>query len=237
MFAGLFWLDRRGWIHCRATPLEPQRGHRTHTADGAVIRWCFADAETAAAFPPDGDVATTTSKAKRKILNNRRHKPDAIAIHVACVRGASRSNRSSYSPGNIHRHRSHRKTRTHSDGGDGDGHDDRRHASSYHCTSVHGCKFRTTGLSADRMAQTCCRQKIGVLRMDWTAHLRFRASQVLPPCWGQHCRHHRVRRLPWPRHPRRHRRRHHLRVRHHVEQRQHQEPAVKKQMRRWRLIR
>lgn len=60
MFAGLFWLDRRGWIHCGATPLEPQRGHRTHTADGAVIRWCFADAETAAAFaaafPPDGDV-------------------------------------------------------------------------------------------------------------------------------------------------------------------------------------
>jgi hypothetical protein len=30
--------------------IKPQRGHGTHTADGAVIRWCFADAETAAAF-------------------------------------------------------------------------------------------------------------------------------------------------------------------------------------------
>jgi len=30
--------------------IKPQRGHGTHTADGAVIRWCFADAKTAAAF-------------------------------------------------------------------------------------------------------------------------------------------------------------------------------------------
>ena len=30
--------------------IKPQRGHGTHTADGAVIRWCFADASLAAAF-------------------------------------------------------------------------------------------------------------------------------------------------------------------------------------------
>jgi hypothetical protein len=30
--------------------IKPQRGHGTHAADRSVIRWCFADAETAAAF-------------------------------------------------------------------------------------------------------------------------------------------------------------------------------------------
>jgi hypothetical protein len=30
--------------------VKPQRGHGTHTADGAVIRWCFADATLAALF-------------------------------------------------------------------------------------------------------------------------------------------------------------------------------------------
>jgi hypothetical protein len=30
--------------------IKPQRGHGTHTADGAIIRWCFADANLAAAF-------------------------------------------------------------------------------------------------------------------------------------------------------------------------------------------
>jgi hypothetical protein len=30
--------------------IKPQRGHGTHTADSAVIRWCFADAATAKAF-------------------------------------------------------------------------------------------------------------------------------------------------------------------------------------------
>ncbi|HTM71940.1 MAG TPA: hypothetical protein VL198_01800 [Pseudolabrys sp.] len=30
--------------------IKPQRGHGTHTADGAVIRWCFADANLAAVF-------------------------------------------------------------------------------------------------------------------------------------------------------------------------------------------
>jgi len=30
--------------------IKPQRGHGMHTADGAVIRWCFADANLAAAF-------------------------------------------------------------------------------------------------------------------------------------------------------------------------------------------
>jgi hypothetical protein len=30
--------------------IKPQRGHGTHTADGAIIRWCFADADLAAAF-------------------------------------------------------------------------------------------------------------------------------------------------------------------------------------------
>jgi hypothetical protein len=30
--------------------IKPQRGHGTHTAVGAVIRWCFADASLAAAF-------------------------------------------------------------------------------------------------------------------------------------------------------------------------------------------
>lgn len=30
--------------------IKPQRGHGMHTADGAVIRWCFADRETADAF-------------------------------------------------------------------------------------------------------------------------------------------------------------------------------------------
>ena len=30
--------------------IKPQRGHGTHTADGSVIRWCFADASLAAAF-------------------------------------------------------------------------------------------------------------------------------------------------------------------------------------------
>ena len=30
--------------------IKPQRGHGAHTADGAIIRWCFADASVAAAF-------------------------------------------------------------------------------------------------------------------------------------------------------------------------------------------
>jgi len=30
--------------------IRPQRGHGKHSADGAVIRWCFADASLAAAF-------------------------------------------------------------------------------------------------------------------------------------------------------------------------------------------
>ena len=30
--------------------IKPQRGHGTHTADGAVIRWCFADVRLAALF-------------------------------------------------------------------------------------------------------------------------------------------------------------------------------------------
>jgi hypothetical protein len=30
--------------------ITPQRGHGMHNADGAVIRWCFADASLAAAF-------------------------------------------------------------------------------------------------------------------------------------------------------------------------------------------
>jgi hypothetical protein len=30
--------------------IKPQRGHGTHSADGAVIRWCFADASLAAVF-------------------------------------------------------------------------------------------------------------------------------------------------------------------------------------------
>jgi hypothetical protein len=30
--------------------IKPQRGHGTHNADGAVIRWCFADASLAATF-------------------------------------------------------------------------------------------------------------------------------------------------------------------------------------------
>ncbi|HTL65685.1 MAG TPA: hypothetical protein VL305_11880 [Pseudolabrys sp.] len=30
--------------------IKPQRGHGTHSANGSVIRWCFADAETASAF-------------------------------------------------------------------------------------------------------------------------------------------------------------------------------------------
>ena len=30
--------------------IKPQRGHGTHTADGAIIRWCFADANLAEAF-------------------------------------------------------------------------------------------------------------------------------------------------------------------------------------------
>jgi len=30
--------------------IKPQRGHGKHSADGAVIRWCFADAKIAAAF-------------------------------------------------------------------------------------------------------------------------------------------------------------------------------------------
>jgi len=30
--------------------IKPQRGHGKHDADGAVIRWCFADATLAAAF-------------------------------------------------------------------------------------------------------------------------------------------------------------------------------------------
>jgi hypothetical protein len=30
--------------------IKPQRGHGTHTADGAVIRWYFADCATAEAF-------------------------------------------------------------------------------------------------------------------------------------------------------------------------------------------
>jgi hypothetical protein len=30
--------------------IKPQRGHGTHTADSAVIRWCFADTSLAEAF-------------------------------------------------------------------------------------------------------------------------------------------------------------------------------------------
>jgi hypothetical protein len=30
--------------------IKPQRGHGTHTADGSVIRWCFADVNLATAF-------------------------------------------------------------------------------------------------------------------------------------------------------------------------------------------
>jgi hypothetical protein len=30
--------------------IKPQRGHGTHTADGAVIRWCFAEPTVAAEF-------------------------------------------------------------------------------------------------------------------------------------------------------------------------------------------
>lgn len=30
--------------------IRPQRGHSKHSADGDVIRWCFADASLAAAF-------------------------------------------------------------------------------------------------------------------------------------------------------------------------------------------
>ena len=30
--------------------IKPQRGQGKHDADGAVIRWCFADASLAAAF-------------------------------------------------------------------------------------------------------------------------------------------------------------------------------------------
>jgi hypothetical protein len=30
--------------------IKPQRGHGKHNADGAVIRWCFADANLAQAF-------------------------------------------------------------------------------------------------------------------------------------------------------------------------------------------
>jgi hypothetical protein len=30
--------------------IKPQRGQSKHGADGAVIRWCFADASLAAAF-------------------------------------------------------------------------------------------------------------------------------------------------------------------------------------------
>jgi hypothetical protein len=30
--------------------IKPKRGHGMHTADGAVIRWCFADANLAAEF-------------------------------------------------------------------------------------------------------------------------------------------------------------------------------------------
>jgi hypothetical protein len=32
---------------------KPQRGHGQHSADGAVIRWCFADASLAAASASD----------------------------------------------------------------------------------------------------------------------------------------------------------------------------------------
>ena len=30
--------------------IKPQRGQGKHNADGAIIRWCFADASLAAAF-------------------------------------------------------------------------------------------------------------------------------------------------------------------------------------------
>jgi hypothetical protein len=30
--------------------IQPQRGHGKHDADGSVIRWCFANADLAAAF-------------------------------------------------------------------------------------------------------------------------------------------------------------------------------------------
>ena len=34
----------------RQQGIKPQRGHGTHTANSAVIRWCFADASLAEAF-------------------------------------------------------------------------------------------------------------------------------------------------------------------------------------------
>jgi len=43
-------LDAMYEFHARH---EPQRGHGAHSADGAVIRWCFEDAETAKAFAAD----------------------------------------------------------------------------------------------------------------------------------------------------------------------------------------
>lgn len=42
-------LDQMYEFHARHG-IKPQRGHGKHDADGSVIRWCFADAETAAAF-------------------------------------------------------------------------------------------------------------------------------------------------------------------------------------------
>jgi hypothetical protein len=42
-------LDAMYEFHARHR-IKPQRGHGRHDADGAVIRWCFADREIAAAF-------------------------------------------------------------------------------------------------------------------------------------------------------------------------------------------
>ena len=42
-------LDAMYYFHIQHG-IKPQRGHGTHTADGAVIRWCFADAAMADSF-------------------------------------------------------------------------------------------------------------------------------------------------------------------------------------------
>ena len=42
-------LDAMYEFHARLG-IRAQRGHGRHDADGSVVRWCFADPETAAAF-------------------------------------------------------------------------------------------------------------------------------------------------------------------------------------------
>ena len=42
-------LDAMYDLHARHG-IKPQRGQGSHDASGSVIRWCFADAETAAVF-------------------------------------------------------------------------------------------------------------------------------------------------------------------------------------------